>query len=44
MIVVMVLILDDILEIGAHVRGDLGYLICWRHLFKSKAVTHLSFY
>ena len=24
----MVLILDDNLEIGAHVRGDLGYLIC----------------
>ena len=36
MIILMALISDGISEIGADVRGDLGYLICWRHLFRYK--------
>ena len=38
----MVLILDGYSEIGAQVRSDLGYLICLRHLFKSRTVTNLK--
>ena len=29
-------------EIGAPVWSDLGYLICLRHLFRSRVVTHLK--
>ena len=39
----MVLILDSQLEIGAHVYSDLGYLICLRHSFSSRAHTKLNF-
>ena len=28
--------------IGAHVRRDLGYLICLMHLFRSGALTNLN--
>ena len=38
----MALILDDNSEIGAHVARHLGYLICLRHLFRSKAVKILK--
>ena len=31
-------------EINAHVRSDIGYLICLRHLFRSRAVTNLIFF
>ena len=34
----MVIILDGNLVVGAHVRRDLCYLTCLRHLFKSKGV------
>ena len=36
----MVTILDGNLEIGAHVRSHLCYLICLRHLLGSTAVTN----
>ena len=36
----IVLILDGISEVGAHVRRNLGYLICLKHLFTSRAVTN----
>ena len=39
----IVLILDSNSGIGTHVRSDLGYLICLRHLFRSRAVTNLIF-
>ena len=39
----MVLILYDNLEIGAHVSKNLYYLICLRHLIRSRAVTNLIF-
>ena len=35
----MVLILDGNLKIGAHVRSNLCYLICLRHLTRSGGVT-----
>ena len=34
----MVVILDGIFKIGARVWSDLGYLICLRHLFRSRIV------
>ena len=34
----MVLILDGNFELAAHVRSNLCYLICLRHLIRSKAV------
>ena len=42
----MALILDGKSEIGAHVRSNLYYLINFRHLSKSRAVTNriISFY
>ena len=36
----IVLILYGKSEIGAHVRSDLGYLICLSHLIRSRAVTN----
>ena len=38
----MVLISNGNSEIGAHVRRDLGYLICLMHLFRSGALTNLN--
>ena len=38
----MILILDGNSEIGAPVRSD--YLICLRHLFRSRAVTYHNIY
>ena len=29
---------------GAHVRSNLSYLICFRHLIRSKAVTNMIFF
>ena len=40
----MVLMLDGYLEMDAHVRSDLCYLICSKHLFRSRAVTNLIFF
>ena len=37
----MLPIFDRVLEIGAHVRSNLCYLICSRHLIRTRAVTHL---
>ena len=34
----MVLRLDGNSELGTNVRSDLGYFICLRHLFRSRAV------
>ena len=39
----MVLILDSISEIGAHGLSGLGYLICLRHLVRTRSVTNLIF-
>ena len=39
----MVLILDGNSDVGAHVRIDLGVLVSLRHLFRSRAVTNLTF-
>ena len=39
-IISVVFILDGNLEIGAHVRSNLCYLTCLRHLIRSKAVTN----
>ena len=39
----MVLILDGNLEIGAHVRSSLTYLICFWHLLRSRSVTKRIF-
>ena len=36
----MVLILDGNPEIGVHVRSNLCYFICLRHLLRSRAVTN----
>ena len=38
----MELILDGNFEIKAQVLTDLGYLICIRHLFRSRGVTNLN--
>ena len=50
----MVLIIDGISEIGAHVRSNLCYLVCVRidtgyliylsHFFRSRAVTNQIFF
>ena len=40
----LVLILDGISEIDAHVRSDLCYKICLRHLIRSGAVTNEIFF
>ena len=40
----MVLKLDGYLVIGAHVKSDIGYLICSRHLFRLRAVTNQKFF
>ena len=40
----MVPILIGNSEIGAHVRSDLGYQICLRHLFGSRVVTNRIFF
>ena len=37
------LIFDGNSEIGAHVRSILCYLICSRHLIRSRAVTNRNF-
>ena len=34
----MVVILEGISELGARVRSNICYLICLRHLFRSRAV------
>ena len=36
----MVLILDGNLETGAQIRSNVCYLICLRHLIRSRAVTN----
>ena len=38
------LYLDGNLEIGAHARSNLSYLICLRYLFRSRAVTNRIFF
>ena len=40
----MLLISDGNSEIGAHVRSDLCYLICLRHLIKPSSVTNRIFF
>ena len=40
----MVLILDGSSEIGAHVRSNLGHIICLRHLFRSRTVTNRTIF
>ena len=40
----MVLISDGNLEIGAHVRSNICYLICLRNLIRSRAVTNIFFF
>ena len=40
----MVLLLDGNSEICAHVRGNLCYLICFRHLIRAKSVTNRIFF
>ena len=40
----MVLIQDGNLGIGAHVQCNLCYLICVRHLIRSRAVTNRNFF
>ena len=40
----MVLTSDGYLEMGAQGSSNLCYLICLRHLIRSKAVTNLTFY
>ena len=40
---IMVPILDGSSEIGAHVLSDLSYVICRRHLFRSKVVKNVLF-
>ena len=40
----MVLNLDGNSEIGAHVRSNVCYLICLRHVIRSKAVTNVGIY
>ena len=37
-------ILDGISEIGAHVRSNICYSICLRHLIRSKAATNRIFF
>ena len=37
----MLLILDGISQIGAHDWSDLGYLICLRRVFRSRADTNM---
>ena len=39
----MALILDGISEIGANVGRNLSYLICLRHLIRSRAITNWIF-
>ena len=39
-----VLILDGNSEIGVHARNDACYLICLRHLFRSRLVTNLKLF
>ena len=41
---IVVFPLDGKLDIGAHVWSDLGYLICSRHLIRSRAVTNRNFF
>ena len=36
----MVIILDGNLEIGAHARSNISYLICLRHLIRLREVTN----
>ena len=38
------LILDGNSKIGVLLRSDLGYLICLRHFFRTRAVTILSYF
>ena len=40
----MVLLLDGNLDICAHVWSDLCYLICLRHLIRSRAVTNWIYF
>ena len=40
---IMVLILDGNSKIGAHIRNTICYLICCRHLIRSRAITNLIF-
>ena len=41
---ILVLILDGNPEIGANVRSNLSYLICSRHLIRSRNVTDRIFF
>ena len=43
-LITMVIILDGASEIVAHVRSNLFYLICYRHLMRSKSVTYQIFF
>ena len=40
----MVFILDCSSEIDVHVWSNLCYVICFRHLFRSRAVSNISFF
>ena len=42
--IAMVLILDITSEMNAHVRSNLCYFICFRHLIRSGAVTNRIFF
>ena len=43
-VIIMGLIIDVNSEIGAHDWRDLGYLICLRYLFISRAVKNLTYF
>ena len=40
----MVLVIDRNSDISAHVRSIICYLICLRHLFRSREVTYLTIF
>ena len=42
-ILIMALRLDGNSEIGVHVQSDFLYLICSRHMFRSKSATKIIF-
>ena len=42
--IIIKLVLDGNSEIVAHVGSDIGYLICLRHLIRSRAVTNQFFF
>ena len=43
-ITIMLLILDNNSEMGAHIRSNICHLICLRHFFRSRAVTNSIFF